>query len=207
MTKLNLDRLAAALEAAGWTQDLVDKGAETGNLAEYRALLEGRAELDQIQRVVTIEKTGLTPDKLLSHVTEGGAKVDGYIHTLFSDSPLQIGARRKKVLQIISAERLGVAGWHENEFWGEKGFAHLNTRGFQFCEEDDAAYLRRATMDQLEGEIVLVGHQPFSAIRCHGDTVVFEIGHTENSGFYLKGHAVGKRTLRAEYLIAVEVVK
>ena len=122
-----------------------------------------------------IKKDGKTPPLKDVFISDNAKEMMGKVEQ---------GVKEDITLQVFRADTLGVDGWTETDFFGEKGFKHLQSLGLAKCSPDDAFYLRESYKDQPIYEWIRVAHDPISA---DGYSRVFHVGHHSDCGRCLNG--------------------
>ena len=106
-----------------------------------------------------LNKCGADAPTLLSAM-EGTYFVSPHARGMMNETQhFIIGPSETALVGVFSAEQLGVTGWLETEFFGQKGWEHIKQFGLVKCMPDDI-YVRMAHPEQEIGEWFRVGHDP-----------------------------------------------
>jgi hypothetical protein len=110
--------------------------------------------------------------------------VTDYGKWMMRDPECVIGSVEQALVGVFKFEQLGVVGWPETEFFGPRGWEHINQFGLVKCLPDDGPYVRIAHAKQELGEGFPVAHDPISF---GGYSSVWDVAHNDNLRRYLDG--------------------
>ena len=149
-----------------------------------------------------LNKCGADAPTLLSAM-EGTYFVSPHARGMMNETQhFIIGPSETALVGVFSAEQLGVTGWLETEFFGQKGWEHIKQFGLVKCMPDDI-YVRMAHPEQEIGEWFRVGHDP---IPFDGYSYVWNVAPDQSRGRYLHGwHLRPDNRLSAAYLVALRL--
>lgn len=149
-----------------------------------------------------IKKNGADAPTLLSAM-DGTYFVSDFAKGMMGQKEFTIGHPETTLIGVFSYHQLGVTDWPETDFFGPKGWEHIEKFGRAKCLPDDGPYVRIAHPKQELGEGFMVGHDP---IPFDGFSNVWGVGRDESNGLCLCGWGLNSSyRLPAEFLVALRL--